>query len=80
MTTKIVLIIFTTANDSPNLAQCLFDGFNDLENENIKISQKNITLARAPTLRKNPVEPPWLARNSHIHPQKFLTQHATGAC
>ena len=31
--------------------------FSDLEERNIKNFQKNDTLARAPTLRKNPMEP-----------------------
>ena len=32
--------------------------FSDLEEWNIKIFQKNNTVARAPTLPKNPMEPP----------------------
>ena len=58
-TTKIILLIFTTANDSSNLAHRLFIAFSDLEKPKYKkkISRK-LTLARAPTLRKNPIEPP----------------------
>ena len=35
--TEIILIIFTTTNDSPNLAHCLLMDFSDLEKRNIKI-------------------------------------------
>ena len=51
--TKIILLIFTTTNDSLNLAHRLLIKYSDLEKQNIKIFWKNITLARAPTLRKN---------------------------
>ena len=44
-------MMFTTVNDSLNLLVTL-------KIENMNISEKNSTLARAPTLRKNPMEPP----------------------
>ena len=44
-------MMFTTANDSLNLLVTL-------KIENMNISEKNSTLARALTLRKNPMEPP----------------------
>ena len=45
-----ILIIFTTENDSPNLARGLLMAFGDLEKRKHKI------FARAPTLSKNPRE------------------------
>ena len=56
--TIIILIIFTTANNSPNLAHCLLTVLVTLERGNINIFLKNITLAHVPTLGKNPLEPP----------------------
>ena len=44
-------MMFTTVNDSLNLLVTL-------KIENMNISEKNSTLAHAPTLRKNPMEPP----------------------
>ena len=54
--TIIILVIFTTANNSPNPAHWRF--LVTLERGTINIFFKNITLARAPTLGKNPLEPP----------------------
>ena len=51
--TKTVLIMFTTANDSPNLAHRPFSGLQKLKKE---FSRKTIRWrARAPTLSKKPV-------------------------
>ena len=57
-TTKIILFIFTTENDSSNLAHRLLIAFSDLEKSKYKKISKKTTLARALTLRKNPIEPP----------------------
>ena len=46
-------IIFTTANDAHRHLMT----YSDLEKRNIKILKKNNTLAREPTLSKNPMEP-----------------------
>ena len=57
LVTKIILIIFTTVNDSPNLADPLLIAFSDLEKQKQKFFSKNIALARAPILKKYPIEP-----------------------
>ena len=44
--TKIILIIFTTANDVPNLSHCLLIFLVTLKSENIKIIRRNIIRAR----------------------------------
>ena len=54
MTTKIVLIVFTTANDSPNLAQCLFDGFNDLEKRKHKNFPEKHNAGACANIEKKP--------------------------
>ena len=55
---KIILIIFTAENDSPNLAHCLWWLLVTMESENIKMFWKNITLARAQILSKITMGPP----------------------
>ena len=65
--TIIILIIFTTANNSPNLAHCLLTVFSDLRKRKHKhFLEKHYASARAnvgqkpfrATLGKNPLEPP----------------------
>ena len=53
----IILIIFNTETDSPNLAYCLLMAFSDPEKRNIEIFQKKQN-AHAPTLCYNPMGPP----------------------
>ena len=58
--TKIILIIFTTANESSNPAHCLLMAFSDLEMKKKtpkKLREKHYADARASTLSKN----------SHLH-------------
>ena len=56
---KVVLIIFTTANDVPKPFSLPFDVFSDLKKRKHKNHlEKHHTGARAPTLSKNPMEPP----------------------
>ena len=46
---SVPFLIFTTANDSPNLAHRLLMAYSDLEKRKHKNFKKNITLACAPT-------------------------------
>ena len=56
---KVVLIIFTTANDVPKPFSLPFDVFSDLKKRKHKNHlEKHHTGVRAPTLSKNPMEPP----------------------
>ena len=55
---NIILIIFTTANDSPSLAHRPFDDFKRHRKAKIEVFRKNNMLARQPILSKNPLEPP----------------------
>ena len=50
--TKIILIIFATENDSPNLARCLLMALNDLEKWNKNFVEKHDAGARAYTKQK----------------------------
>ena len=55
--TKIILIIFATENDSPNLARCLLMALNDLEKWNKNFVEKHNAGARAYTEQKTSMGP-----------------------
>ena len=55
--TKVILRIFTAANDIPNLAHCLLMASNDLEKRKHRNFLEKKFRWRAPTFNKNPMEP-----------------------
>ena len=66
---SVPFLIFTTANDSPNLAHRLLMAYSDLEKRKQKFQEKHFTGVCANlTLGKNPMEPP---QDGHLYNNAF---------